>query len=84
MMLLSGARNNLNSPIRLATGKKIPHHFNNNRDIYNIFMLTLRCNKFNTLSLILKVPSGRIRSAREWYHWIGLEKDINRHRILIF
>jgi hypothetical protein len=21
---------------------------------------------------ILKGPSGRIRSAREWYHWIGL------------
>ncbi len=26
------------------------------------------------------VPSGQIRSAREWYHWIGLEKDINRNK----
>ncbi len=26
----------------------------------------------------LKVPSGQIGSAWEGYHWIGLEKDINR------
>jgi hypothetical protein len=26
----------------------------------------------------LKVPSGQIGSTWEWYHWIGLEKDINR------
>ncbi len=26
----------------------------------------------------LKVPSGQIRPAWEWYHWIGLQKDINR------
>jgi hypothetical protein len=25
----------------------------------------------------LKVPSGQIGSAREWYHWTGLERDIN-------
>ncbi len=31
-----------------------------------------------------KVPSGQIGSAWEWYHWIGLEKDINRYRFLIF
>ncbi len=24
-----------------------------------------------------KVPSGQIGSSWEWYHWIGLEKDIN-------
>jgi hypothetical protein len=30
-----------------------------------------------------KVPSGLIWSAWEWYHWIGLEKDINRYRFLI-
>ncbi len=32
----------------------------------------------------LKVPSGQIGSTWEWYHWIGLEKDINRYRFLIF
>jgi hypothetical protein len=30
------------------------------------------------------IPSGQIRAAREWYHWIRLEKDINRNRFLIF
>jgi hypothetical protein len=34
--------------------------------------------------LTLKVPSVQIGSAWEWYHWIGLEKDINRYRILFF
>ncbi len=34
---------------------------------------------------LLKVPSsGQIRSAWEWYHWIGLKKDINRYMLLIF
>jgi hypothetical protein len=28
----------------------------------------------------LKVPPSQNGSAREWYHWIGLEKDINRYR----
>ena len=32
----------------------------------------------------LKVPSGQIGSAWECYHWIGLEKDINRSMFLIF
>jgi hypothetical protein len=32
----------------------------------------------------LKVPSGQIGSAWEWYHWIGLEKDINSYMFLIF
>ncbi len=32
----------------------------------------------------LKVPSGQIGSVWEWYHWIGLEKDINRYRFLFF
>ncbi len=34
----------------------------------------------------LKVPSGQIGSAWEWYYWIGLQKDINRYRfwLLIF
>ncbi len=31
-----------------------------------------------------KVPSGQIGSAWEWYHWIGLEKNINRYMFLIF
>ena len=33
---------------------------------------------------LLKVPSGQIGSTWEWYHWISLEKDINRYRFLIF
>ncbi len=32
----------------------------------------------------LKVPSGQIGSTWKWYHWIGLEKDINCYRLLIF
>jgi hypothetical protein len=28
----------------------------------------------------LNVPPGQIGSAREWNHWIGLEKNINRYR----
>ncbi len=32
----------------------------------------------------LKVPSGQIESTWEWYHWIGLEKDINRYRFFNF
>jgi hypothetical protein len=32
----------------------------------------------------LKVPSSQIGSTWEWYHWIGLEKDINRYRFWIF
>ncbi len=32
----------------------------------------------------VKVPSGQIRSAWEWYHWIGQEKGINHYRFLIF
>ncbi len=35
-------------------------------------------------STSLKVPSGLIGSAWEWYHWKGIEKDINRYRFLIF
>jgi len=34
--------------------------------------------------LNLKVPSGQIGSAWEWYHWIGLEKDINRYGFSFF
>jgi hypothetical protein len=44
----------------------------------------LNFDNFGIISLMLKVPSGQIRSALEWYHWIGLEKDINRYRFLIF
>ncbi len=36
------------------------------------------------LPVSLKVPSGQIGSAWEWYQWIGLEKDINRCRFFIF
>ncbi len=32
----------------------------------------------------IKVPSGQIGSAWEWYHWISLKKDINRYMFLIF
>jgi hypothetical protein len=35
------------------------------------------------VQMTLKIPSGQIGSAREWYHWIGLEKDMNRYRFLI-
>jgi hypothetical protein len=28
--------------------------------------------------------SGQIRSAFEWCHWIGLDKDINRYSFVIF
>ena len=35
-------------------------------------------------NVMLKVPSGQIGSAWEWYHWIGLKKDINRFRFFIF
>jgi hypothetical protein len=31
----------------------------------------------------LKVPSGQIGSAWEWYHWIGLKKNINRYRFTV-
>ncbi len=34
--------------------------------------------------LSLQVPSGQVGSTWEWSHWIGLEKDINRYRFLIF
>jgi hypothetical protein len=35
--------------------------------------------------IFLRIPE-RYCPARldEWYHWIGLEKDINRDRFLIF
>jgi hypothetical protein len=29
--------------------------------------------------IVNKVPSGQIRSAREWYHWIGLGKNVPRY-----
>ncbi len=29
----------------------------------------------------LKVPSVQIKSAREWYYWIGIDKGINRYRL---
>ncbi len=32
----------------------------------------------------LKVSSGQIRSAWEWYHWIGHDKDISHNGFLIF
>ncbi len=35
-------------------------------------------------TVLLKVPSGQIGFAWEWYHWISLEKDINRYRFSIF
>ncbi len=42
------------------------------------------CRQFICQHWSLKVLSGQIRSALEWYHWIGFEKDINRYRFLIF
>ncbi len=38
--------------------------------------LTTMCN--------LKVPSCQIGSTGKWYHWIDLEKDINRYRFFDF
>ncbi len=35
-------------------------------------------------SPLLKVPSGQIGSAWEWYNWIGLEKDIFKFWSWIF
>jgi hypothetical protein len=32
----------------------------------------------------LKIPSGQIGSALEWYYWIGLEKDINSYIYFYF
>ncbi len=32
----------------------------------------------------LKVPSGQIGSTWEWYHCIGLEKEINGYRFFIY
>ncbi len=32
----------------------------------------------------LKVQSGQIGSAWEWYHWIGLEKDIIHYRLFFY
>ncbi len=32
----------------------------------------------------IKGTVGQIVSAREWYHLIGLKKDINRYMFLIF
>ncbi len=34
--------------------------------------------------LYLNVLSGQIGYALGWYHWIGLEKDINRYRFFVF
>ncbi len=34
--------------------------------------------------VILNVLSSQIGSAWEWYHWIGLEKNINFYRFFIF
>ena len=31
----------------------------------------------------IKTQTGQIRSAWEWQHWIGTEKDINHCRFLI-
>jgi hypothetical protein len=36
------------------------------------------------VSAPLKGPSDQIRSSQEWYHWIGLNSDIPRHRFFIF
>ncbi len=44
----------------------------------------IRSNHFVKGSEDLKVPSGQIGSAREWYHWIGLEKKINRYMFFYF
>ncbi len=41
--------------------------------------------KLNTTNAhVLKVPSGQIGSAWEWYHWIGIKKDINRYMIFFW
>jgi hypothetical protein len=43
----------------------------------NVTNLIQICHSFT----ILKLPSGQIGSPWECYHWIGLEKDINHHRL---
>ncbi len=42
--------------------------------LYNFFLIFF----------FLKVPSGQIRSAWEWFHWIGHEKDINHYTVGFF
>jgi hypothetical protein len=34
--------------------------------------------------IYLKVQSGQIGSQWDWYHWIGLDKDIHCYRFLFF
>ncbi len=49
-----------------------------------LFYIMLRILHILFSDLLLKVPSGQIGSASDWYHWKGLEKDINCYRIFIF
>ncbi len=46
--------------------------------------LSCRSNLAGRYSVPLKVQSGQIGSAWEWYYWIGLKKDINCYMVLIF
>ncbi len=41
-------------------------------------------NVSSTYVFCLKILSGQIGSAWEWYHWIGLEKDINRYGFIFY
>ncbi len=65
-----------------------PHcTMNKNVHVYKIaliFKFFLSSSPLTLRNMFLKVPSGQIGSAWEWYHWIGLEKDINCYRFLIF
>ncbi len=42
------------------------------------------CNAWSRLWHILKVKFSQIGPAWGWHHWIGLDKDINRYRLLNF
>ncbi len=38
----------------------------------------------NKSTALLKIPSGHIRSAWEWYHLVGLGKDMNHYKFFDF
>ncbi len=52
--------------------------------LYDAFFCYALASILHILLQLLKVPSDQIGSAWEWYHWIGLEKDINHYRFFIF
>ncbi len=47
----------------------------------NVLTIKMIC-VYNFLKIYLKVTSGQIGSVWEWYHWMDLEKDINRYGLI--